>query len=440
MITRVYPAGWGVGEKLTSGQLNGIDTALTYALDKRAGQTDTLESVVSCATAGRIIRRMVTGPDSNTSLLAAGGTMIDVPTLTAQRTYTFSNTGAVAGDIVIVSVRAASNSVVIKDAAATTLITLGAVTNSASVWAEFYFTGSAWVLGPTSGAKVIAGTPFTSSGNFLVPAGCTSLLVWGFGAGGGGAGGAQGASTNSNFGGMSGGGGGSAAAGLKIITGVTAGDNYTVTVPAGGAGGAAGLKGSDGGNAIVTGPAGTVTFRGGQGGGAYSPSVTLASGQYFVPGGGPSGGTTSGTDAPYVMPSSMSVGGSYPSFGLGLPGFHFGGPGKSAGAGTAGTTSPENYAGGAGGAVGTTASAYQGGPGGGGGAGGPGGVGGAGGAGGNASSSGNSGAGSPGTAAGANTGAGGGGGGAGGAASGTGGAGGAGGTGGSAAILIIAFS
>lgn len=46
-ITRVKPAGWAVNEKLTSGQQNLLDINVTYALDKRAGQTDTLASDVT---------------------------------------------------------------------------------------------------------------------------------------------------------------------------------------------------------------------------------------------------------------------------------------------------------------------------------------------------------------------------------------------------------
>lgn len=46
-ISRVKPAGWGVNEKLTSGQQNLLDINVTYALDKRSGQSDTLASTVT---------------------------------------------------------------------------------------------------------------------------------------------------------------------------------------------------------------------------------------------------------------------------------------------------------------------------------------------------------------------------------------------------------
>jgi hypothetical protein len=44
-ISRVKPATWGSGEKLTSAQMNGVDVNTTYALDKRAANTDTIESI-----------------------------------------------------------------------------------------------------------------------------------------------------------------------------------------------------------------------------------------------------------------------------------------------------------------------------------------------------------------------------------------------------------
>ena len=48
-ISRVKPANWAVNEKLTSAQMNAVDTNSTYALDKRNGQTDTLSSAVTVA-------------------------------------------------------------------------------------------------------------------------------------------------------------------------------------------------------------------------------------------------------------------------------------------------------------------------------------------------------------------------------------------------------
>ena len=46
-IIRVMPSGWGVNQKLTSGQMSSVDANASYGLDKRAGQSDTLASTVS---------------------------------------------------------------------------------------------------------------------------------------------------------------------------------------------------------------------------------------------------------------------------------------------------------------------------------------------------------------------------------------------------------
>ena len=54
-IARVKPANWAVNEKLTSAQQNAVDTNITFALDKRAGETDTLSSAITVDATGSII-------------------------------------------------------------------------------------------------------------------------------------------------------------------------------------------------------------------------------------------------------------------------------------------------------------------------------------------------------------------------------------------------
>ncbi len=66
-ISRVKPATWGIGDLLTSADMNAVDTNATLALDKRSGQTDTLASVVSCAGAGRVIPTFATGANADTT-------------------------------------------------------------------------------------------------------------------------------------------------------------------------------------------------------------------------------------------------------------------------------------------------------------------------------------------------------------------------------------
>jgi hypothetical protein len=53
-ISRVKPSNWQINEKLTSTQINALDTNVTYALDKRSGQSDTLQSDVTVGTGGVI--------------------------------------------------------------------------------------------------------------------------------------------------------------------------------------------------------------------------------------------------------------------------------------------------------------------------------------------------------------------------------------------------
>ncbi len=51
-ISRIKSPNWAVNEVLTSAQQNALDTNVTNALDKRAGQTDTLSSVITVASGG----------------------------------------------------------------------------------------------------------------------------------------------------------------------------------------------------------------------------------------------------------------------------------------------------------------------------------------------------------------------------------------------------
>lgn len=54
-ISRIKPFNWAVNEKLTSAQINQIDTSLTYALDKRDGYADSLGSDVTVNSSGSFI-------------------------------------------------------------------------------------------------------------------------------------------------------------------------------------------------------------------------------------------------------------------------------------------------------------------------------------------------------------------------------------------------
>ena len=107
---------------------------------------------------------------------------------------------------------------------------------------------------------------YSSSGNFDVPAGVTSITVEAWGGGGGGGGRA-----NSGAGGAGGGGGGAYARGTIPVT---PGQSYSVTVGAGGPGGAAGDNdGGPGGDSCFDAGA-DVLAKGGSGGGGGPVSYT----------------------------------------------------------------------------------------------------------------------------------------------------------------------
>ena len=70
-LQRVKIPSFGIGEELTSAQASVIDANIEGALDKRSGETDTLESVVSCSGAGRIRKSTVNGADATNDRVVA---------------------------------------------------------------------------------------------------------------------------------------------------------------------------------------------------------------------------------------------------------------------------------------------------------------------------------------------------------------------------------
>ncbi len=273
-IDLVNPATWGVAEKLTSSQVNDLDAQGTYALDKRAGETDTLESVVSADGAGRIVRTYDDGANADTTYLVSDPNAVLRVTsaVTANRIYTLSNTDAVAGDEIDIFCDASfvTYQVTIKNAAAATLFVLGNLSTSDGVWATLRHTGTAWALFKGRGPKEYVQT-FTGSGTFFVPPNISLVEVIGAGAGGGGGGaGAGGANA------CSGGGGGGARTRTERLA-VTPGASITVTLGTAGAGGAAGTDGGDGGDTTF---GAVATFYGAMGG-QYGHASTGAQRQVF---------------------------------------------------------------------------------------------------------------------------------------------------------------
>jgi hypothetical protein len=434
-ILRVNGFGFGPGDKVTSGQFNQMDLNPTYALDKRAGQTDALASVVSCTGAGRIVGSYAAGADADTTyLIASGNSTVDTSTLTADRAYTFSNTGAVAGDTVYVLNRS-SFYVTVKNGAGATLIVLGSTIqgNAESTWCELVFTGAVWILAESALRPQLTSTIFTATGvptaNWTCPRGVTLALLIGYGGGGGGGGGGTG-STGAAPICPTGGGGGGGSFERAILVAVTPGTNYAVTIGTGGTGGTAGADGNPGSDTTFDVLATMIGAGGGIAGGLNSVNAGAM-------GGGPSrllSNAVSNTRTTLDMQALVQR-----TPGAGGPGRND--PNNAGFTGLAGTGSVQGFAGGNGGGAGTTSGTANGGGGGGGGGAGPGGAGGAAGAGGGGGSIGSGGPGIAGTAAAANTGAGGGAGGAGGQCTAGGasspGPGGTGGTGGSGKLIVV---
>ena len=440
-IERAYPAGWGVGDKLLSSQLNTIDANTTYTIDKRNGQRDIFASVVVATGPGRLIKTVQTGPDAAATFHVHDGTsIVRVPTLTAARTYTLGHTGATGGDRMLFYVEGTGSSpsgyAEIVNNQGTGIFRLGPArgmnfnATAQGDAAEFIFAGGTWVLlhGEGPGMRSLE---FTSSTTWVCPPGVYEVLFIGYGGGGGGGTGGQplnGTGVHRTSGG--GGGGGSQLRVLRVR--VVPGREYTITIGAGGA------SDADGGDTIVTDnsfaiPTNIAVFagasRGFKGGVATCTSglsstggVTGHAGCLALGGPGtrmyyndviPTGGL------PYSQPTATRIefgSDTCPFRGPAGPGA--GGPGVTANFPRVfmrhGWYSAEGFAGGTAGQHGVDVSNANngvGGGGGGGGGGGPGGIGGAGGTGGAAISGETGKTAQIGGAAAANTGAGGGGGG-----------------------------
>lgn len=284
-ISRVKPD-FALGDKLTSAEMDAIDTNATYALDKRAGQTDTLASIVTCSGAGRLVPAMVVGADANTTYLLSGGNGVIRVTnaTTASRSYTLSATGATTGDTITVyceSTFSASFEILVKDQSSATMFTLGNADSADGQWATFVYAGG-WRLFQSTSGRTRCQT-FTASGTFTGPPNVTVGEVMSVGGGGGGGSGA-GADTSGNESCTGGGGGGGSLLGRAKVT-LTPAGSHTVTIGSGGAGGAAvasntvGNSGSDGGDTSFNGTVVGYGAAGGSGGYLNATSST------FCPGG-----------------------------------------------------------------------------------------------------------------------------------------------------------
>lgn len=428
-ISRAKGAGWGIGDKLTSSDLNAVDLNIENALDKRSGETDTLESVVSLSGAGRIVSYVYAAPDSTGTINVGSGVLIRVSGLTAARTYTLGTTGAVSGDVLTFFFGTGSFKGTISYNGGGSSFVLGGDSSSDGRWADFYYDGGAWQLLRNGQGCRLYSQNFTSNGSWTAPPGVTYAIVTGCGGGGGGGGGTGGrvAGSVSDAGGA---GGGGAMLCTRVVP-VNPSSSYSVTIGAGGSGGSAGTPGTSGSSTTF---GSLATFKGGQGGG--NPAYTWVAGSAVITFGGagianaPRTGSSglflnTGAQTPQVFGSPSQGGFSYV--------YSTGSRGAVAGSDSSGDN---GYSGGSAGANGSDGSTYYGGTAGAGGAAGPYGVGATGGNGGSGNDGGSGGNATAGSAAAANTGGGGGGGGSGGCGSIAGGSGGAGGNGGSGQLTV----
>jgi hypothetical protein len=430
-------ANFGTGGKLASGDVNTLNTNVQMALDKRAGQTDTLASIISCTGAGRVVDSYAAGADAATTYLISGAnSIINASGITALRTYTLSNAGAVAGDRVMI-LNPSSFQLIVQNAALAIIAQLGPTTaasggganGATSTWGDFLFNGSAWVLWRSAQPSAPTATTFTANGTWICPNGVTLAMLIGYGAGAGGAGGGSG-TTSASGPCATGGGGGGGAMQIATLVAVSAGSSYAVVIGAGGAGGASDTDGTVGADTTF---ASLAIFSGA--GSGIAGGVNSATAAAF--GGGPIRLISNLTSNTRTLLDTQGIVQRVPGGG----GAGRNDPNNVGITGLSGTGSLQGFAGGNGAVKGTTNGTANGGGGGGGGAGGPGGVGAAAGAGGAGGNSGTAAPGVAGSAAAANTGAGGGGGGGGGQCTAGGasvpGSGGTGGAGGSGQLIVI---
>lgn len=364
-IPRVKPGDWSLGEKLTSAQQNELDTNVTYALDKRNGETDTLESVVSLTGPGRIVPKLALGTDADTTYQvdAANNVIRLDSTITANRVYTLSNTNAVSGDeITIYCEPTLLFEVTVEDAATSDLYVVGNLSSSDGQWACFIFAGGAWRLFRGGQGSRTRSNTFTASGSWVCPAGVFLVHLFGFGGGGGGGAGYTHGVSIVDIWNCGGAGGGGALASYTPLA-VTPGTTYAVTIGTGGVGGASGgAPGADGGDSDFD---TLVYFPGGQGGGSSGNSAISTNIGY----------TYGGHPVRYsIRPSTFVLIGTSANFFAQMP-LSSGGYGRTnnsfGSAVFSGGPNPHGGAGGGSGLSGSDSGSYRGGGGGGGGGGGP---------------------------------------------------------------------
>lgn len=142
-LSRILPSGAGIGDVLTSTQITNIDINAAAGLDRRSGQTDELQSVVTASNGGRLVPSVLDGVDSDhTYDFDAQIVEVASGALSANRTYTVDSSGSVSNDRVRIANYSTAHIVTVKNTSGTTLAVLGGPSAEAT-WAEFEWTGSA---------------------------------------------------------------------------------------------------------------------------------------------------------------------------------------------------------------------------------------------------------------------------------------------------------
>ncbi len=118
-------------------------------VDATAG-TSLVAAPLKFSGAGHPVYRVITGADADTTYAIADADLINVLTLTGNRIYTLSNTGAVAGCAIEISLLNHSpnaNLVTVKNNGGGTLSTMkNNSTTGEVIWAKFVHDGSNWTL------------------------------------------------------------------------------------------------------------------------------------------------------------------------------------------------------------------------------------------------------------------------------------------------------
>lgn len=374
---------------------------------------------------GRRLGNPITAPNADTTLTIPANKVYRITTsVSADRVYTFSNTGALEGDVTEFYCDANfAFKITVRDATPTILALLGNGDSHDAQDAAFIFQNGAWRLLGGNKASGLQFAVYSTPGlfTFTVPRDVSMLWLEMWGAGGAGAG-SNGGTTSATL--LSrGGGGGGGAPRLHVSRIVTPGKAYDLRVPGASIGGP--NNGVNGDPAVFDDAVnGAPTIARGGGGGKVYPFSSLGVGRVGR-GGGPSddGIELVSIDAPAAGLFQGGNGG----IGTGVAGYE---------ARNGGYADTANGFGGSPGTNGAVVGGFYGGGGGGGGGGGPGGPGGIGGNGGAGNNAGAGVAGGAGTTT-TFSGAGGGGAGAGGNGTGGGGAGNSGGNGGPGMIKIV---